>query len=48
MATLRNEIAEAIGIVLSDIVSDIEYRVLESTKESGYTSNSSNMIPMVI
>lgn len=37
MANLRNEIAEAIGIIIPDTVSHMEYRLLESTKEDGYT-----------
>ncbi|MDE5865864.1 MAG: acetylxylan esterase, partial [Lachnospiraceae bacterium] len=34
---LRNDIAETIGITASNIISHIEYRLLESTKEDGYT-----------
>ena len=37
MANLRNEIAEAIGITCPNIIPHIEYRLLDSTKESGYT-----------
>jgi len=34
---LRNEIKEVIGIAASDIMSHIEYKVLESIQETGYT-----------
>lgn len=34
---LRNDIAEAIGITASNIIPHIEYRLLESTQEDGYT-----------
>lgn len=37
MANLRNEIAEAIGITALNTKSNIEYRLLETTKEDGYT-----------
>lgn len=37
MANLRNEIAEAIGIEVPNTISNVEYRVLESTEEDGYT-----------
>lgn len=37
MITLRNEIAKVIGITPSDMTSGVEYRVLESIKEDGYT-----------
>ena len=37
MSNLRNEIKEAIGIISSDTNPHIEYRLLDSTKESGYT-----------
>lgn len=34
---LRNEISAMIGIELSEPVSNIKYKVLESTQENGYT-----------
>lgn len=34
---LRNDIAEIIGITASNIIPHVEYRLLESTKEDGYT-----------
>lgn len=34
---LRNEIAEAIGINLSNMISNVSYRVLDVTEEVGYT-----------
>lgn len=37
MANLRNEIAEAIGIAVPNTISNVEYRILESTEEDGYT-----------
>ncbi|GAA0126412.1 alpha/beta fold hydrolase [Clostridium sp. CTA-19] len=37
MVDLRNEIAEAIGIIVPNTISNVEYRILESTKEEGYT-----------
>lgn len=37
MENLRNQIKETIKIKSSNIISNIEYRVLESTKEDGYT-----------
>lgn len=37
MLDLRNEIAQAIGIIVPNTISNVEYRVLESTKEDGYT-----------
>lgn len=37
MANLRNEIAEAIGIEVPNTISNVEYRILESTEEDGYT-----------
>lgn len=37
MKTLRNEIAEVIGITVPSTTSHIEYNVLENTKEDGYT-----------
>ena len=37
MENLRNEIAEVIGINVQNAPRDIEYRVLENTKEDGYT-----------
>ena len=37
MQKLRNEIAEAIGITSSNIKAHIEYKLLDSTQESGYT-----------
>ena len=37
MANLRNEITEAIGITYPNFIPHIEYRLLDSTKESGYT-----------
>ncbi|WP_034439988.1 alpha/beta hydrolase family protein [Clostridium ihumii] len=36
MVDLRNEIAEAIGIIVPNTISNVEYRILESTKEEGY------------
>ena len=37
MVNLRKEIAEAIGIRIPDAISHIDYKLLESTKEDGYT-----------
>ncbi|WP_313129348.1 hypothetical protein [Anaerocolumna sp.] len=37
IANLRNEIAEAIGIKYPNATPHIEYRLLDSTKEDGYT-----------
>ena len=37
MANLRNEITEAIGVISPNTIPHIEYRLLESTKEDGYT-----------
>lgn len=37
MEKLRNDIAEAIGIIPPNTVPQIEYQILESTKEDGYT-----------
>lgn len=37
MVNLRNEIAEAIGIDVPNTISNVEYRILESTEEDGYT-----------
>lgn len=37
MENLRNEIAETIGITCPNIIPHIEYRLLDSTKENGYT-----------
>lgn len=37
MVNLRNEIAKAIGIIPLNTIPHIEYRMLESTKEDGYT-----------
>lgn len=37
MANLRNGIAEAIGIAVPNTISNIEYRILESAEEDGYT-----------
>lgn len=37
MTNLRNDIAKMIGITIPCIISDIEYEVLISTKEDGYT-----------
>jgi hypothetical protein len=37
MENLRNDITKAIGITSPDHIPHIEYRVLDSTKESGYT-----------
>lgn len=37
MENLRNEITEAIGITCSNNIPHIDYRLLDSTKESGYT-----------
>lgn len=37
MNDLRKEIAETIGINLFNSASDIEFQVLESIKEDGYT-----------
>lgn len=41
MANLRNEITEAIGIKCPDSIPHIEYRLLDSAKESGYTRQKS-------
>lgn len=37
MNMLRNEIAEAIGITMPESTPHVEYKVLESSKEEGYT-----------
>lgn len=37
MANLRNEITEAIGVISPNTIPHIEYRLLDSTKENGYT-----------
>ena len=37
MLNLRNEIAEAIGIIVPNTIHYVEYRLLESTKEEGYS-----------
>ena len=37
MINLRNEITEAIGIAAPGTMPQIEYRLLESSKEVGYT-----------
>ena len=37
MLNLRNEIAEAIGIIVPNTIPHVEYRLLESTKEEGYS-----------
>ncbi|WP_162551087.1 alpha/beta hydrolase family protein [Paenibacillus tepidiphilus] len=37
IANLRNEIAEAIGILSPSTTTPIEHRILDSTKEDGYT-----------
>lgn len=37
MVNLRNEIAEVIGIDVPNTISNVEYRILESTEEDGYT-----------
>lgn len=37
MLNLRNEIAEAIGITVPNTIPHVEYRLLESTKEEGYS-----------
>ena len=37
MASLRNEIAEAIGLAVPNTITNVEYRILESTEEDGYT-----------
>lgn len=37
MGKLRNDIAEAIGITVPNTVSCVEYKLLESIKEDGYT-----------
>lgn len=37
MVNLRNEIAEVIGITASDLAPHMEYKVLDSVKEDGYT-----------
>lgn len=34
---IRDEIAEVIGIKFSNLISNVEYKVLETTKEDGYT-----------
>ncbi|WP_341347857.1 prolyl oligopeptidase family serine peptidase [Paenibacillus sp. FSL H3-0469] len=37
IANLRNEITEAIGITSANPITNIEYRILDSTEEDGYT-----------
>lgn len=37
MENLRSEIAHAIGVMTTDTLPNVEYRILESTKENGYT-----------
>ncbi len=37
LVNLRNEIAEAIGIINPKTISHSEYRLLDFTKEEGYT-----------
>lgn len=37
IVNLRNEIAEAIGVINSKTISHSEYRLVDSTKEEGYT-----------
>jgi len=37
MKELRNSIAEIIGVTVHNTASNIEYKILESTKEDGYT-----------
>lgn len=37
MDNLRSEIAHAIGVMTTDTLPNVEYRILESTKENGYT-----------
>lgn len=37
MENLRNEIAHLIGVMTTDTLPNIEYKILESTKENGYT-----------
>ena len=37
MTNLRNEIAETIGIKIPNTISEVEYEVLDSAKEDGYT-----------
>lgn len=40
MENLRSEIAQVIGIRTTDTLPKVEYRILESTKEDGYTRQS--------
>lgn len=37
MENLRSEIARVIGIMPADTLPNVEYRILESAKEDGYT-----------
>lgn len=37
MDNLRSEIAHAIGVMTTDTLPNVEYRILDSTKENGYT-----------
>lgn len=37
MENLSSEIAHAIGVMTTDTLPNVEYRILESTKENGYT-----------
>lgn len=37
MVSLRNEIAQVIGIKVPDTISSVGYMILKSTKEDGYT-----------
>lgn len=37
MEDLKSEIAHAIGVMTTDTLPNVEYRILESTKENGYT-----------
>lgn len=37
MTDLRTDIAKTIGITVPHEISDVEYKILESVKEDGYT-----------
>ena len=39
MVDLRNRICEIIGIKTSDLLGQVEYKIVESTNESGYKRN---------
>lgn len=48
MENLRNEIAEAIGIAVPNTISNVEYRILESTEEDGYTRQLISLVRVVM